>query len=164
MLRSMRRFSLLLAAFIIFFSQISGAEVRLSGAGKQLSGHTFVGVRLCDLRLADTVIRDMVFEDVVAGGAHFRNIIFENCRFSRVDLSHSTFENVVFRNCALESGKNTDDTLVLTTFEGSSMKDVLFEQSRLYRVRLAELQGAGGKVSFKKMTDIVPEENYGLLL
>lgn len=76
MLRSMRRFSLLLAAFIIFFSQISGAEVRLSGAGKQLSGHTFVGVRLCDLRLADTVIRDMVFEDVVAGGAHFRNIIF----------------------------------------------------------------------------------------
>lgn len=34
MLRSMRRFSLLLAAFIIFFSQISGAEVRLSGAGK----------------------------------------------------------------------------------------------------------------------------------
>ena len=164
MLRSMRRFSLLLAAFIIFFSQISGAEVRLSGAGKQLSGHTFVGVRLCDLRLADTVIRDMVFEDVVAGGAHFRNIIFENCRFSRVDLSHSTFENVVFRNCALESGKNADDTLVLTTFEGSSMKDVLFEQSRLYRVRLAELQGAGGKVSFKKMTDIVPEENYGLLL
>ena len=105
MLRSMRRFSLLLAAFIIFFSQTSGAEVRLSGAGKQLSGHTFVGVRLCDLRLADTVIRDMVFEDVVAGGALFRNIIFENCRFSRVDLSHSTFENVVFRNCALESKK-----------------------------------------------------------
>ena len=164
MLRAMRRFGFILAAFIIFFSQAVGAEIRLSGTDKQLSGHTFVGVRLYDLHLADTVIRDMVFEDVVAGGARFRNIIFENCRFLRVDLSHSVFENVVFRNCALESGKNADGTLVLTTFEGSSMKDVLFEQSRLYRVRLAELRGAGGKVSFKKMTDIVPEENYGLLL
>ena len=164
MLRAMRRFGFILAAFIIFFSQAVGAEIRLSGTDKQLSGHTFVGVRLYDLHLADTVIRDMVFEDVVAGGARFRNVIFENCRFLRVDLSHSVFENVVFRNCALESGKNADGTLVLTTFEGSSMKDVLFEQSRLYRVRLAELRGAGGKVSFKKMTDIVPEENYGLLL
>ena len=82
MLRSMRRFQFASGGVLLFFfSQISGAEVRLSGAGKQLSGHTFVGVRLCDLRLADTVIRDMVFEDVVAGGAHFRNIILKTAAF-----------------------------------------------------------------------------------
>ncbi len=164
MVRMGCRIALIIAILFVFLNSFAGATPHLSSTVQRFNDHSFVGVELCDLRLENTIIRNMILEDVIASGAHFHNIVFDNCRFLRVDLRHSFFENVVFRNCILESGKAADGTSRLTSFEGSSMKDVLFEQSRLYKVRLAELQGAGGSVSFKKMTDIVPEEGCELLL
>ncbi len=164
MVRMGCRIGLIIAVLFIFFSQPAGAAVNSSSTVQQFSGRSFVGVRLSSLHLENTTIRNMVLEDVIADGAYFHNIVFDNCRFSWVDLRRSFFEDVVFRNCILESGKAADGTLRLTNFEGSSVNNVLFEQSRLYKVRLAELRGSGGSVSFKKITDLVPEEGCELLL
>ena len=101
MVRMGCRIGLIIAVLFIFFSQPAGAAVNSSSTVQQFSGRSFVGVRLSSLHLENTTIRNMVLEDVIADGAYFHNIVFDNCRFSWVDLRRSFFEDVVFRNCIL---------------------------------------------------------------
>lgn len=129
------------------------AKDKIKANPARLNGRHLSGVELEELEIRNTVIKGLVMVNVRAIKTKASNVTFENCTFKGVDMRYSHFENVAFKRCRFEASGDPDQPDNVTSFDYSTMKDVLFEQSVIHDGWFVGLEGQGGYIYLDRITD-----------
>ena len=122
-----------------------------------LSNKHIEKVKLEGLNLKNAVITNLTLRDVNAMKGIFENITFENCTFTKVWFDDSKFINVAFKNCKLPSLDGTAKHDMITTFNGSTFENVLFDGTQSQYASFEGIRGKNSFVLFKNIKNLMPD-------
>jgi len=122
-----------------------------------LSNKHIEKVKLEGLNLKNAVITNLTLKDVNAMNGTFENITFENCTFTKVWFDDSVFTNVAFKNCMLPSLDGTAKYDMITTFNGSTFENVLFDNIQSQYARFEGIRGKNSFILFKNIKNLIPD-------
>ena len=122
-----------------------------------LSNKYIEKVELKGLHLKNSVITNLTLKDVNAMNGIFENITFERCTFMKARFDDGKFINVSFRNCSLPSLDGTEKYNMITTFNGSTFENVLFDNTQSQYARFEGIRGENGFILFKNIKSLMPD-------